>query len=350
MSTPNRADLINTTYKVLKKHYKPWKPPTERTVIEHLLYGCLLENARPESADEALARLQHAYFDLNEIRVTSLNELAEVLSVLPDPNESAARLKSTLQSIFETFYLFDLEALKKDTLGKAVEKLEKLKGPTPFTVAFVSQQALGGHSIPTSPGVVDAMFIVGVVNESEAKKGRVPGLERTISKPKGCEFGSLLHQLGADYFAAPTGSKVRAILLEISPDAKDRLARLEEIKSDELKKKKAQSAKPKTAAKPVSPATAAPAAAAANKMSAPTAAKPATAPPPASKPAAAKPADAKPPAAKKKDKPEEAAKSAAKKAPSGGEPKKKSADPKTPESKSPEAKSASKQLTRKKPR
>ena len=51
MST-NRAALLTKLHKVLKKHYKPVSPPKDRTVLEHLLYACCLENARPEAADD----------------------------------------------------------------------------------------------------------------------------------------------------------------------------------------------------------------------------------------------------------------------------------------------------------
>ena len=67
------------------------------------------------------------------------------------------------------------------------------------------------------------MEVLGLISDTDAKKRHVPGMERTISKAKGSEFGSLLHQLGADFFTSPWGSKVRTILVEIEPAAKDRL-------------------------------------------------------------------------------------------------------------------------------
>ena len=48
------------------------------------------------------------------------------------------------------------------------------------------------------------------------------GLERAIPKNKGAEFGSLLHQLVPSWWLA-LFSSVHKILLEVSPDAKDRL-------------------------------------------------------------------------------------------------------------------------------
>src|SRR4030095_5367183 len=189
--------IINKIYKVLKKHYKPIAPPADRTELEHLLYGCVLENARFEAADEAFAKLKELYFDWNEVRVTTVTELAEGMNGIPDASAAAQRVKRSLQSVFEGGYSFDIEALKKQNLGKSEKDLEKVNGTTPFVRAYVTQNALGGHSIPVSRGALEALCAVGVISDAEADKGQVPGMERAIPKNKGVEFGSLLQQLGA---------------------------------------------------------------------------------------------------------------------------------------------------------
>lgn len=222
--TTNRTALIAKVHKILKKHYKPVAPPADRTVLDHLLYACVLENARHEAADEAFARLRELYFDLNEIRVTTVTELAEGMTSLPDPSAAAQRVKKSLQSIFEGSYAYDLEALKKQNLGKSEKDLEKVVGSTPFVRAYVSQNGLGGHNIPVSKGALDVLYAVGVINDSEADKGIVPGLERAIPKNKGVEFGSLLQQIGADLLASPGSSKLKGILAEIDSQFKERLA------------------------------------------------------------------------------------------------------------------------------
>src|SRR6185369_9836264 len=137
MST-NRAAAISKLYKVLKKHYKPVSPPADRTALEHLLYGCLLENARGELADEAFAKLKELYFDWNEIRVTTVTELAEGMGGIPDAAGAAQRVKRSLQSVFEGGYSFDIEALKKQNLGKAEKDLEKINGSSPFVRSYVT--------------------------------------------------------------------------------------------------------------------------------------------------------------------------------------------------------------------
>ncbi|HIA20640.1 MAG TPA: hypothetical protein EYN70_14700 [Planctomycetaceae bacterium] len=246
MSTPNRASILNKTFRILRKHYKWVGPLRDRTVLEHLLYACCLENSQPEAADEAYARLQESYYDWNEIRVTSVGELAEILNPLADPADAATRLKQVLQVVFETYYAFDLEHLQKQNLGKAIKELEKYKGTTSFSVDYVTQNGLGGHSIATNQGVIKTLTVLGIVSEAEARKRHLPGMARAISKSKGVEFSSLLHQLGTDFQMTPFSSRVRAILLEITADAKSRFPKRK------TRKKETPPAEKKTA-KPAEP-------------------------------------------------------------------------------------------------
>src|SRR5690606_32176885 len=89
-------------------------------------------------------------------------------------------------------------------------------------VAYVVQSALGGHSIPIDLAALEVFTVLGIITEAEAAKGQAPGLERAIPKTKGVEFGSLLHQLAADYHGNPASTAVQKILLQINDEAKDR--------------------------------------------------------------------------------------------------------------------------------
>jgi len=223
MPTPSRSTLINRTLRVLKKHFKPVPANKDRSLFEHLVFACLLENSPHETAEQVFRSLRDDYFDWNEVRVSTIRELSEVTKPLVDSNEAAERLKQTLHSVFEAVYQFDLEALKKQNIGQATKQLEKLNGSTPFVVAYVTQMALGGHSIPINRGLLVAMEVAGVISDGEAKAGNVPGLERAVSKSKGLECGSLLHQLGVEVGRNPYGQAARKLLLEIAPDCKSRL-------------------------------------------------------------------------------------------------------------------------------
>ena len=111
MAVPNRTALIEKTYKVLKKYYKPLESTPNRNVLEHLLYALILENAPFDLADKAFERIRDVSFDWNEVRVSSVGELAELMAGIPDARQSAANLKRMLHSVFETQYSFELEQL-----------------------------------------------------------------------------------------------------------------------------------------------------------------------------------------------------------------------------------------------
>ena len=326
MAAKNRADLIANLFKVLKKEYQPVLPPSNRTVIENAIYGCCLENSTYEGADEAFAKLHEYYFDWNEVRVTTTAELAQTMKSLSYPMQAAERLKKLLYGIFETYYQFDLEFLKKENLSKAVIQFEKMVGVSPYTISFMSQNGLNGHSIPTDRCLLELMVLIGVITEEEAKKGRVPGLERAIPKAKGVEFGSLAHQLAVAFHSAPFSTNTRNIILKIAPDAKERFPK-------RGGKAKAQPAEKKAVKK--APAEKVPAEKAAAQET-------------TVKKAAVKKAAVKKPAAKKAAAKKAPAKKSTKKAAS-----KKAATKKAPVKKAPEKKAkkkSAKSLAKKKPR
>lgn len=215
MNSSNRALKYESLHKSLKKHFKPAPDTPDRSVLEHLLYGCCLEDARYEQADEAFAKLQQTYFDWNEVRVTTVAELSEALQSLPFAAQASARIKQCLQSLFESRYQYDLDDLKKANLGKAVAELEAWKGMSPFVVSYVSQHALGGHSIPVSVLIVDAMIQCEIITSGEAEKRSLPGIERAIAKNKGVEFSSLLHQFAVEMQLHPKSAPVLAVLKDL---------------------------------------------------------------------------------------------------------------------------------------
>lgn len=221
----NRATKYESLFKSLKKHYKPLPEVNERTVLEHMIYACCLEEARAEQADEAFAKLQQAYFDWNEVRVTTVIELSEALSSLPNPASAGHRIKRCLQSLFEARYQYDIDDLKKANLGKATDEITAWKGVTPFILAYVSQNALGGHAIPADTPTLDSLVAADIITEGEAEKKTLPGVERAIPKNKGIEFASLLHQFAIDFQLNPKAIAVVAVFkdLGVTPKPKPKV-------------------------------------------------------------------------------------------------------------------------------
>lgn len=282
MST-NRAALLTKIHKVLKKHYKPVTPRGEQPVLESMLFACCLENTPHDTAELVFQAVKSSFFDWNEVRVTTVKELSEVMTAVPDPSEAAAHLKAILQTVFESEYSFEMEALKKQNIGQAVKRLQKIEGATSFNVAYSTQTALGGHSIPLDRGALGVLFVLGAASEAETNSGTVAGLERAIPKSKGQEFGALLHELGAEFVANPFSPPLRELLLSISPDAKDRMPKRGVKKPEPEPEPPRKKSEEKSAAHPAAAAAKKKEAKAAEPPARPAPKKPAPAPAPAKK-------------------------------------------------------------------
>lgn len=218
----NRAAKYEQLHKSLKKHFKTQPEPGERNVLEHLIYACCLEDAKFEQADEAFAKLQQAYFDWNEVRVTTVVELGEALSSLPNATQAGHRIKRCLQSLFEARYQYDIDDMKKANLSKATDEISTWKGISPFVLNYVSQNALGGHAIAAGALTLEIMVQCEILTPAEAEKKALPGVERAIPKAKGFEFGSLLHQFATEFQQNPKNAGVLAVFkdLGVSPKPK----------------------------------------------------------------------------------------------------------------------------------
>jgi endonuclease-3 len=219
---PPRGQLLPRLFKALKATYKVVPSDTSRPLLDQVLYACCLENARPEVAEKALTRLRGQSFDLNEVRVTTVAELAEALHDLPNPAHAALSLRRVLQSVFESTYSFSLEHAKKHSLAHGLKVLENLHGVPPFVIQHVVSTALGGHVIPLDHGALAGLYVTGLITQAEYDSGKVPGLERLIPKKSGVEFSSLLHQFGVDCLSNLHGATVKKVVTAVNPAAKDR--------------------------------------------------------------------------------------------------------------------------------
>jgi endonuclease III len=215
----NRKQQIAKLHKVLKGHYKQVVANTGRSMLEQVLFACCLENARHDEAEKAFSRLLESAFDLNEIRVTTVAELAETLHGLPDPARAALALRRVLQAVFESTYSFSLDHARKHSIAHGIKTLEHLHGIPPFVVQHVAATALGGHVVALDLGAMSGLYLAGIISREEYDAGKVAGLERLIPKKIVLEFNSLVHQFGADVVGSLHGATVKKILQAVNAAA-----------------------------------------------------------------------------------------------------------------------------------
>ncbi len=197
-TTTNKQRVLTHLFTALKKRAPG--PAEERSVLEQLLYAVCRQGATREQADQAFRTLRERFFDWNEVRVSSVREIEEVFADMPDAEARAQRLISLLQEVFETTFSFDLEGLHKKGMKQAAKQLSRYQGANDYTVAWVTQQSLGGHAIPLDKETIRVLRRLGLLEEDqedlEALRGTV---ERLVPKARGQLFNDLV-SIVADEF------------------------------------------------------------------------------------------------------------------------------------------------------
>lgn len=192
----NKQQLLTQAYTALKKKYPLAEPAEERRpVLEELVYAILREGTTHADADRAYGAIRKAFIDWNEVRVSTVQEVADVLRPIPQAGDRAKRIIGLLQKVFEERYSFTLEDLDKKGLKQAAKQLSRYKEDvTDFTVAWVLQRTLGGHAIPLDGPTLRVLRRLGVVEEGEADglEAVRASIEHVIPKARGSEFTELM--------------------------------------------------------------------------------------------------------------------------------------------------------------
>jgi endonuclease-3 len=199
MATLSKTQLLTNVYTLLKRRYKskPDRNSSKLSVLKSVVYGICHEDTTREQANQALSRFNDEFFDWNEIRVSSLDEIEESLAGIPDPELKAQRIRRFLRQLFARTYGFSLDALTKKPLKEALKVLRTYDAfSSDYVAATVIQQALGGHAIPIDQPARRALERLGV-SETELPALRAV-LERAIPKNRGAEFLDLLEDLAND--------------------------------------------------------------------------------------------------------------------------------------------------------
>ena len=276
----DKSQVCRKFVTALHKLYGKSVPKIELPVIETLLFAACLEDNPWAPAEAGLKKLIATFFDLNEIRVSSVNELELVLAPLNKADWKGLRIRSILRSIFESTYSYDFEKLRRQTLEQAVKTLKKMPDVTPFIRDFVLHEILGSHIVCLDESMLTAAKWLGLVPETVDLNDGSEYLKGGLKKSEVSEFCYLLRCLSTDPRFVPRFSD-HADTEQCMADVMDRFAELQlppkrkpnkppaakEVsrpeKVEAAKKSMATiPTKPVSPVKPVAPAKAAPAKAA----------------------------------------------------------------------------------------
>jgi endonuclease-3 len=270
----DKSQVCRRLVQALQKLYGKSVPSFQASVLDTMLFAVCLEDNRWEQAESGLKLLISSFFDLNEIRVSSVTELERALDGLAHSDLKGMRIRAILRHVFEGTYTFEFEKLRRMTLEQAIKALKKIQELSPFVRDFVLHEILGNHVVYLDGSMLTAARWLGLVPATADVGDASEYLKAGVRKSEVSEFCHLLKCLSTDVqFAGHLSDP-----LDGEYDMADVLDRLTELQSPRKKVSRAvvEVVKPERSDK-------------AEKSSAK---KPAAARSAAAKPAAAKPAAA----------------------------------------------------------
>lgn len=222
MATLNKAQFLADVLVLLKKRYKLDTAVQKFSVLEAVVYGICHEDATRAQADQALAKFKSGFFDWNEVRVSSISEIQDVLedAKIPDAEERASKLRRFLRQLFEKIYGFSLEILTKKPMKESVKSLQEYEAlASDFVLATVTRLALGGHAIGIDVPTRRALERLGVAEPDVDSSTLRGAIERAVPKNRGIEFVDLIEELSHDTCVAGIPNCPQCELRKICPYA-----------------------------------------------------------------------------------------------------------------------------------
>ena len=222
MATTSKAQFLTEVQALLKNRYKLEPGPEKLSILESVIYAICHEDATRSGATQALAQFKESFFDWNEVRVSSLEEIQGVLKNLNQADGRAFRLRRFLRQLFDKTYGFSLDALTKKPQKESIKALEEYEAlASDFVMATVTRLALAGHAIPVDAAALRALTRLGVA-EGEADVPTLRAtLERAVPKNRGTEFADLIEELAHDTCVEGEPDCPRCELQKICPTGQD---------------------------------------------------------------------------------------------------------------------------------
>jgi endonuclease III len=238
MAAQSKAQLLTEVHTLLKKHYKLETREERMSVLEAVVYGICHEGTTREQANQALSRFKDSFYDWNEVRVSSVEEIQNVLVGLPEPEGRAFRIRRFLRQLFEKTYGFALEGLGKKPLKDATKILQEYEAfQSDYVLATVIQQSLGGHAIPVDAPLRRGLERLHVADASTDDATLRSAIERAVPKNRGSDFVDLMEELTHDTCVEGMPDCPRCDLKKICPTGQTRLV---EMKASEKASAKAE--------------------------------------------------------------------------------------------------------------
>ncbi|MHC4240111.1 MAG: hypothetical protein ACYSUC_10210 [Planctomycetota bacterium] len=186
---------LRKLYRSLKSKYAKPQPVVYEEPLEALVYGVVSEGMSEAAAQSAMKRFADYFIDMNDLRVSRVEEIVEVLGgETAVAKDISATLAKVLRAVYDKYSMVSLKTLKKMGKKPARQVIEKLEGVSAFTADYCTLTSLQGHAIPLTKRMSDYLRSQELVHP-EADDRQIGGfLGRQVSANNAYEFYALLRR------------------------------------------------------------------------------------------------------------------------------------------------------------
>jgi endonuclease III len=189
------AQRLQKLYRGLKRVHLKVEKVSYDDPIEALIYGIVSERISETASQRAMKGFRDTFVDWNDLRVSRVEEIVEVLHEDTAASRATAfALTTALRAIFDEYHALTLQNLKKVGKRPAKQALEELDGMDAYVVGYCMLTALQGHAIPLTGQMADYLKQHEVV-DPDADEHDIEGfLTRQIAAKNAYEFYELLRR------------------------------------------------------------------------------------------------------------------------------------------------------------
>ena len=184
-SKNQKSILISQLIDELKVAFPNAEELPRRPIVESVILAILRENRSLKDSNRALEHFlsKSNYVDLNELRVSELREIQNIIGNTPDSDLRARAIRKFLKQIFQKNYKYDIDGIAKKTFKEAKDELKDYEALTSdFIMAQAQVQTLGGHAFPVDNRILLMAKRLGLVDEN-ADHSTLRGIfEKNITK------------------------------------------------------------------------------------------------------------------------------------------------------------------------
>lgn len=191
---------IQKLYNSLHRKYPKVQKIVHEEPTDAIIYAVICSRLDEKTTEAAINRFSDYFIDLNDLRVSRIEEIIEMLGEDTTVTRAiASTITTVLRAIFNIYHKVSLEALKKTGKRPARQILEKLEGTNRFIVDYCMLTSLQGHAIPLTEGMIEYLKSKELVYP-DADEQQIGGfLAKQISARKGYEFYALLRRESEAY-------------------------------------------------------------------------------------------------------------------------------------------------------